>query len=94
MVAGAPVAKVALGHTRVDTKAGACAEERARVELRLSKPQTADWLRQESQRGVLCQAALACGLCERVGWHNPRGKPCADSARKALLKLAAGSQLP
>ena len=54
------------------------------MELRLSMPQTADWLRQESQRGVLCQAALACGLCERVGWHNPRGKPCVDSARKAL----------
>ena len=54
----------------------------------------ADWLRQESQRSVLCRAALACGLRERVGWHDPRGKPCADSARKALLQLAARSQLP
>ena len=58
------------------------------------KPQTADWLRQELQRGVLCRTALARGLCEREGWHNPRGQPCAGSARKALPQMAAQVQLP
>ena len=62
--------------------------------LRMFKPQTADWLRQELQRGVLCRAALARGLCERDGWHNPGGQPCAASARKALPQLSAQLQLP
>ena len=61
--------------------------------LGMFKPETADWLRQELQRGVLCRAALARGLCERDGWHNPRGQSCAGSARKALPQLAGQLQL-
>ena len=47
--------KLALNHTYLDTKAGAWEEERLRLGLRMFKPQTADWLCQELQRGVLCR---------------------------------------
>ena len=53
-----------------------------RAGLRISKPQMADWLRKELQRGVLCRAALARGLCEQGERCNPRGPLCAASAQK------------
>ena len=59
-----------------------------RVGLRLLRPETVEWLRQELQHGDLSRAALSRGLCERDGWRNPRGGLCAASARKALPQLA------
>ena len=60
------------------------------------KPSTVEWLRGELRRGELSRAALGRGLCERDGWRNARGAPCASSARKALPRLAAelGLALP
>ena len=67
-----------------------------RVGLRILKPETVNWLRQELQRGELSRAALGRGLCEQDSWRNRRGELCAASARKALPRLAAelGSELP
>ena len=64
-----------------------------RVGLRILKPGTVKWLRQELQRGELSRAALGRGLCEQDGWRNPRGELCAASARKALPGLAAQLRL-
>ena len=60
------------------------------------QPATVHWVRQALQSGELSRAALARELCERDGWVNARGEPCAASARKALPRLAAklGLELP
>ena len=64
-----------------------------RVGLRILKPETVAWLRQELQRGELSRAALGRELCLRDGWRNRRGALCAASARKALPHLAGQLRL-
>ncbi len=59
-----------------------------RIGLRMLKPETVQWLQRALQQGGCSRAGLARELCERDGWRNPRGKLCAASARKALLRLA------
>ena len=50
-----------------------------RVGKRLLKPQTVTWLRDALQEGELTRSAIARELCERDGWKNRQGVPCADA---------------
>ncbi len=59
-----------------------------RIGLRILRPESVEWLREELCRGSLSRAALGRGLCERDDWRNGRGELCAASARKALPRLA------
>ena len=67
-----------------------------RIGLRLLRPDSVEWLRQELCLGVLSRAALGRGLCEREDWRNGRGELCTSSARKGLPRLAEqlGLSLP
>ena len=67
-----------------------------RIGIRMLQPATVHWARQTLRSGELSRAALARELCERDGWVNAAGKPCAASARGALPRLAArlGLELP
>lgn len=57
--------------------------------VRMFKPQTADRLRQEMHRGLLCRAVLGCGLCERDGWQNPRERLAENHAPPKCARIAA-----
>ena len=65
-----------------------------RVGKRLLKPETVTWLREVLQEGELTRSAIARELCERDGWKNRQGVPCAASARTALPRLAEALALP
>ena len=65
-----------------------------RVGLRILKPKTVRWLREQLLAGALCRSELARGLCRIDGWANPKGELCSASARAALPRLAAGLGLP
>ena len=52
------------------------------------------WLREVLQEGELTRSAIARELCERDGWKNRQGVPCAASARTALPRLAEALALP
>ena len=57
------------------------------------KPESQEWLRDALLAGQLCRSELARGLCEIDDWVNPKGVPCAASARAALPALADQLQL-
>ena len=65
-----------------------------RVGKRLLKPETVTWLRDVLQEGELTRSAIAREFCERDGWKNRQGVPCAASARTALPRLAEALALP
>ena len=70
-----------------------------RVGKRLLKPETVTWLREVLQEGELTRSAIAREQCERDGWKNRQGVPCAASARTALalpatLRLALRKPAP
>ena len=56
-----------------------------RVGKRLLKPQTVTWLRDVLQEGELTRSSIAREFCERDGWKNRQGVPCAASARLEQL---------
>ena len=67
-----------------------------RVGLRILKPKTVRWLREQLLAGALCRSEIARGLCQIDDWTNARGDLCSASARAALPRLAAelGLDLP
>ncbi len=66
------------------------------VGLRHLGSRTPDRLAGALRSGGATRHALARGLCERTGWLNARGRPCIQTAAKALPVLAGrpGLALP
>ncbi len=59
------------------------------VGLRHFDSRTLDWLAGALRSGGVTRHGLARELCERTGWLNARGRPCIQTAAKALPVLAA-----